>query len=68
MKKNILLLGIVVSLLNAKIDFSKYIIFQDTDDIRLNVANVKKDDILNLRKEPSAKSKYYFKYHMMQKI
>lgn len=61
MKKNILLLSIVVSsLLEAKIDFSKYIEFQQADDIKLTVTNIKKDNTLNLRKDPSIKSKIIY--------
>jgi len=59
--KNIITISVLLisQLLYAKIDFSKYIDFQQKD-IRLSVTNVNRDDVLNLREKPSVKSKIIY--------
>jgi len=53
--KNILLLLFVVVSINAKIDFAKHL--DRAGDIALAVKNVASNDYLNLRENPSSKSK-----------
>lgn len=53
--KNILLLLLITISINAKINFSKHI--DGVGDIALSVTSVASNDYLNLREEPSSKSK-----------
>ena len=57
--KNIFLIALLIVVLKAKIDFSKHIDFQEKDTA-LSVTNVNKNDVLNLRLEPSLKSKVIY--------
>ena len=58
MKKTLLITLLTISLY-ARIDFSKHIDPQK-EDIALSVTNVDKNDVLNLRLEPSLKSKIVY--------
>jgi len=58
--KNIIVLLMTTLLLSAKIDFSKHI-DEHVAEVALSVTNVAKNDFLNLRKEPSAKSKSLYR-------
>jgi hypothetical protein len=58
--KNIIVLLMTTLLLSAKINFAKHI-DENVAEVALAVTNIAKSDFLNLRKEPSAKSKSLYK-------
>ncbi len=59
--KKIIIFIILTTLLSAKIDFKKHIELDDNQDIELAVTKVPKTHLLNLRLEPSYKSKIIYK-------
>ncbi len=59
--KKIITLIILTTLLSAKIDFQKHIELDDNQNIELAVTEVPKTHLLNLRLEPSYKSKIIYK-------
>ncbi len=59
--KKIITFIIVTILLNAEIDFKKHIEFDDNQNVELMVTGVPKTYLLNLKLEPSYKSKTLYK-------
>ncbi len=59
--KKIITLIILTTILSAKIDFKKHIELDDNQNIELAVTRVPKSHLLNLRLEPSYRSKIIYK-------